>query len=248
MHGLRLAANPQEAAAIYASTRKSPLYDKKLGMYKVTSCLADMPEEIGRCRAFTPGWLENESVFLHMEYKYLLETLKQGLYAEFFADMRKALIPFQDPQRYGRSILENSSFIVSSAFPNQQLHGNGFVARLSGSTVEFLNMWLLMNCGKQPFFVNERKELNLRFSPILPKWMFDPKSRSLSFTFAGTIPVTYRNPKMKDTFGSGGVKPLRLSVVRPDGRSVSFEGDTLPREYALLARTRQLKSVEIELG
>lgn len=248
MHGLRLAANPQEAAALYNSTRKSPLYDKKLGMYKVTSSLDSMPEEIGRCRAFTPGWLENESVFLHMEYKYLLEVLKQGLYAEFFADMRKALIPFQDPARYGRSILENASFIVSSAFPNQQLHGNGFVARLSGSTVEFLNMWLLMNCGKQPFFVNERKELNLRFSPILPKWMFDAKTRSLSFTFVGTIPVTYRNPKMKDTFGSGGVKPVRMSVVRPDGRSVSFEGDTLPKEYALLARTRQLKSVEIELG
>ena len=27
--------------------------------------------------------LKNESIWLHMEYKYLLELLKNGLYAEF---------------------------------------------------------------------------------------------------------------------------------------------------------------------
>ena len=99
-------------------------------MYKVTAPLSGMPEEIGRCRVFTPGWLENESIWLHMEYKYLLEMLKQGLYEDFYAEFKNTLIPFLDPQKYGRSILENSSFLVSSAFPNNGLHGNGFVARL----------------------------------------------------------------------------------------------------------------------
>ena len=106
-----------------------------------------MPEEIGRCRIFTPGWLENESVWLHMEYKYILELLKAGLYEEFYDNFKRVLIPFQDPRQYGRSILENSSFLVSSAFPDKRLHGNGFVARLSGSTAEFLEIWLKINSG-----------------------------------------------------------------------------------------------------
>ncbi|MBM3255466.1 MAG: hypothetical protein FJZ08_04120, partial [Candidatus Omnitrophica bacterium] len=144
MHSLRLAEGPQEAKKIYQATKASNLFDKKLKMYKVTDCLKSMPKEIGRCRVFSPGWLEHESIWLHMEYKYLLETLKKGLYEEFFEDFKNVLIPFQDPQRYGRSILENSSFIVSSAFVDKNLHGNGYVARLSGSTAEFIQLWLIM--------------------------------------------------------------------------------------------------------
>ena len=80
-----------------------------------------------------------------MEYKYLLEILKAGLYAEFFEDFKQILIPFQDSQVYRRSPLENSSFLVSSAHPDEKLHGAGFVARLSGSTAEFLEIWLRNN-------------------------------------------------------------------------------------------------------
>lgn len=35
-------------------------------------------------KPFTPGWLENESIWLHMEYKYLLELIRNGMYEEFF--------------------------------------------------------------------------------------------------------------------------------------------------------------------
>ena len=123
MHSLRVAESRSQAQGIFKAARKSQLYDRKLKMYKVNAPLADMPQEIGRCRVFTPGWLENESVWLHMEYKYILELLKNGLYKEFFTDFKNVLVPFQGPRRYGRSILENSSFIVSSAFPDQRLHG-----------------------------------------------------------------------------------------------------------------------------
>ena len=58
-------------------------------MYKVNASLASQSHEIGRARAFTPGWLENESIWLHMEYKYLLEVLKAGLYEEFFRMARQ---------------------------------------------------------------------------------------------------------------------------------------------------------------
>ena len=90
--------------------------------------------EIGRARVFSPGWFENESIWLHMEYKYSLELLRNELYDEFFQDFKKVFVPFFDPAVYGRSIIENSSFIVSSANPDRSLHGNGFVARLSGAT------------------------------------------------------------------------------------------------------------------
>ena len=92
-------------------------------MYKVNASLKEASYEIGRARAFTPGWLENESIWLHMEYKYLLELLRSGMYEEFFADFHKAAIPFLDPQVYGRSIYENSSFIASSKNPNRAYHG-----------------------------------------------------------------------------------------------------------------------------
>ncbi|MCX5701780.1 MAG: cellobiose phosphorylase [Candidatus Omnitrophica bacterium] len=98
MHALRLSDNGTDARAIYRATKACRLYDKKLKMYKVTESLKNMPEEIGRCRVFSPGWLEHESIWLHMEYKYLLELLKQGLHKEFFEDFRNALIPFQDPE------------------------------------------------------------------------------------------------------------------------------------------------------
>ena len=55
------------------------------------------------------------------------------------------------PEVYGRSILENSSFIASSRNPNPNNHGRGFVARLSGTTSEMLSMYLLMMQGEKSF-------------------------------------------------------------------------------------------------
>ena len=85
---------------------------------------------------------------MHMTYKYLLSLLKAGLYDEFFSEIKTSLIPFLDPAVYGRSTLENSSFIASSVNPDPHVHGRGFVARLSGSTAEFLSMWITMMAGK----------------------------------------------------------------------------------------------------
>ena len=129
------------------------------------------PHDIGRARAFPPGWLENESIWLHMEYKYLLEILKAGLFEQFFADMRNILVPFYDPQIYGRSPLENSSFLVSSAHPDETLHGAGFVARLSGSTAEFISIWNIMMAGKHPFIM-QNGQLCFALRPALPGWLF----------------------------------------------------------------------------
>ena len=54
---------------IYRAVKASPLYDAKLKMYTLSESLEAMGPEVGRMKAFSPGWLENQSVFLHMSYK-----------------------------------------------------------------------------------------------------------------------------------------------------------------------------------
>ncbi len=245
MHALRLTKDINKAKTIYSCVKNSLLYDKKLKMYKVTAPLADMPEEIGRCRAFTPGWLENESIWLHMEYKYLLEILKCGLYKEFYEDFKNVLIPFQKPGRYGRSILENSSFLVSSAFPDKNLHGNGFVARLSGSTAEFLNIWLIMNVGLNPFFLNKEGRLSLKFSPVLAGWLFNSGDKTYSFNFLSKTRVTYHNPGRKNTYGPDSVKIKKTVFSDKDGSAVEIPGSTIPSPYAEQVRSGQIKRIDI---
>ena len=68
--------------------------------------------------------------------------------------------------------MENSSFIVSSEHPDKTYWGRGFVARLTGATVELINIWILICLGNEPFILNEKGELNIKFSPILKKDFF----------------------------------------------------------------------------
>jgi len=220
VHALRVADDQEKAREIYASVKRSPLFDRKLKMYRVNTDLSAETEEIGRARIFPAGWLENQSVWLHMEYKFLLELLRRGLYSEYFENFKTALVPFLSPEIYGRSVLENSSFIVSSAHPEADLHGRGFVARLSGTTAEFVHMWLLMSAGEKPFRWEEAGRLNLKFEPVLPGWLFTQKETKVffpgahgkgqslvlpknifAFNFMGATLVVYHNPKRLDTFG-----------------------------------------------
>ncbi len=247
VHALRTSGDVKTGKKLYSAVRKSSLYDNALKMYKVTAALKSMPEEIGRCRVFTPGWLENESIWLHMEYKYLLELIKQGLAQEFYADFKNVLIPFQKPDRYGRSTLENSSFIVSSAFPDKNLRGNGFVARLSGSTAEFIQIWLTMNLGQKPFFLDKNGKLNLSFKPILAGWLFDKKGL-YCFNFLSRILVTYRNPKRKNTFGKNAAKIMKVTFNDKDGNPVEINSATIPSPYAEQIRSRQIKKIDIFLS
>jgi hypothetical protein len=243
VHALKVQPDVTGARRLYASIKDSDLFDRKLNMYKVNAPLGDQTHEIGRARAFTPGWLENESIWLHMEYKYLLEVLRAGLYDEFFADFKQALIPFQDPAIYGRSPLENSSFIVSSAHPDQSLHGTGFVARLSGSTAEFLNIWSMMMAGEQPFFMQDG-ELYLAFKPALPGWLFD-ENGIVSFTFLGGCQVVYNNPGKLDTFANGGLEPHNVTLHTADGRTIEIPGAIIGAPYAAMVREGRVDSIHL---
>lgn len=63
VHMLKTVESPEQAGAIYQAVKTSGLYDEKLKMYKTSVSLDGQPQEIGRIRAFTPGWLERESIF-----------------------------------------------------------------------------------------------------------------------------------------------------------------------------------------
>jgi hypothetical protein len=238
IHGSDIAS----AKYLYKQVKDSLLYDRKLKMYKVNAPLESLPKDIGRARAFTPGWLENESIWLHMEYKYLLDVLRAGLYDEFFEDFKAALIPFLDPITYGRSILENSSFLVSSAHPDESLHGAGFVARLSGATAEFISMWRIMMAGDQPFILKEG-QLCLIIKPILPGWLFC-KDNTLFCKFLGRTTIIYNNPKRRNTFDPECV--IQSIILHPiDSDALELTGNVIPSPYALMVRDGLVRQIDV---
>jgi len=253
VHALRGTDNSIKAAGIYHAVRQSSLYDHKLGMYRVNCPLNDESFEIGRSRIFSPGWLENESIFLHMHYKFLLETLRSGLSQLFFDDLQRGLVAFQSPGVYGRSPFENSSFIASSRFPDEQVHGVGFVARLSGATAEWISMVLHMGLGTTPFKLVEDK---LRFEPLptLAEWLFtsapegDFKANSFGFKLFGQTWIVYENPDRRATFGPEAVAPVRFDLYFKDGKRQTHSGTWLAESMALSLRECQLSRLVISLG
>jgi len=253
VHALRV----QKDNSIYSALKATDIFDKALGMYRLNASLKNEPLEIGRSRIFVPGWLENESIWLHMEYKYLLEVLKKGLYEEFYKDFHNCAVCFFDAEKYGRNILENSSFIVSSANPDKNLWNKGFVARLSGATVELLNMWIVMCLGHQPFTLDNNKGLTLKFSPALKAKLFTDKEQVVDFNgrkeavesncfafklFSKTL-VVYHNSKRKDTFSNNCI--VRKIIVTEGTKKETVEGGIL--ELPLSQRVREEKADRIDV-
>ncbi len=242
--------------SLYEKVKRSPLFDKKLKMYRLNSSLSDIPLEVGRSRVFPRGWLENESIWLHMEYKYLLELLKNGLYKKFYDNLFKCGICFLNPQKYGRSILENSSFIVSSVHLDKDLWGKGFVARLSGATSEMLNIWILMCLGMNPFLLKDKK-LYVNFSPILQGNLFTRKNLAVklkdriltlppacfAFKIFSSTMVIYHNRRRKNTYS----KDMRIKKIEiSDGKEKTVLKHSLiapPLSYRF--REGKLKEIHV---
>ncbi|MCA9401913.1 MAG: hypothetical protein KC713_09810, partial [Candidatus Omnitrophica bacterium] len=259
--------NIEQCREYHNEVIKSPLFDEKLKMFKVNADLTGQSEEIGRTRIFPRGWLENESVWLHMEYKYMLELIRKGLEQEFYAHLKDVLVPFLDARTYGRCILENSSFIVSSAHEDKALHGQGFVARLSGSTAELMHIWLLMNIGERPFVTNTNKALVLQFQPSLAAWLFTEKPSTIeiisdsgqweevllpentyAFNFLGQILVVYHNPGRKDTFGKQKAQIERIEISYPQKKNKTIiSGHALVGDVAEDVRNRKVQRIDVFL-
>lgn len=239
---LKLPKDRQEKLSLYDKVKDSDMYDRKLDMYKVNAPLETCSYEIGRARAFSPGWLENESIWLHMEYKYLLELLKSGLYEQYFADLKKMAVPFLPYETYGRSPLENSSFLVSSANFNEKIHGKGFVARLSGSTAEFLQMWELMMNGDK-LFAFEDGTLQFKLQPAIPAYLVCPDG-TITTTLFGHIKVVYHFDAGKDII-PGQYEITGYKLMTTSGETLLCEGTTITGETA--EKIRDGKIIEIEV-
>ncbi|MDD4879428.1 MAG: hypothetical protein PHR22_03105, partial [Candidatus Omnitrophica bacterium] len=264
VHALKVEEDRAVAARLHRNLMKSVLVDKKLKMFSVNASLEKEPYEIGRTKTFNPGWLENQSIWLHMEYKYMLELLKAGLYGDYYGNLKGVLVPFLKPDVYGRSIFENSSFIAGSVHPDRKVHGQGFYARLSGSTAEFIHMWLIMMTGGRPFSLDANGKLIFSLSPVLKGGMFLKKDRkveyyspagdlrketvkkgTLKFIFLGKIPVTYVNPGRKDMLGGG--KAAKYELTLEDGSVKEFTG-SVPEPYSALIRERKIKEIKAYIG
>jgi len=231
----------KEAQTIYERVRQTEMYDKKLGLY-LTSCpLDDETLEIGRARAFTKGWLEREACFMHMSYKYLIGLLKSGLYQEYYQDMKTAMPPFMNPEVYGRSPLENASFIATSNNPNPKNHGRGFVARLTGTTSEAITLFMLMMTGKKLFSFHH-DVLSFGIHPLLTKDFFD-ENHEVSFHLFESIKVTIKNPSMKDTFD---LEPIRYEL-KNSVDTVVVEGQQVDGHLAELIRKKHFETITITL-
>ncbi len=230
---LKVEKDKEVLQSLYKKIKATDIYDTELGMYKTSGSLNDWGIEIGRIRAFTPGWQERESVFLHMTYKYMLGLIKAGLYEEFFEEIKTNFVCFRDPEQYSRNIIENSSFIVTSVNPDKEIRGQGLVARLSGSTSEMLSIWNMMMVGKEWFSLGD--ELTLKLSPIIPKWMF--VDNKLSFRLFSNIEVTYINESGKDTFDEN------VSVYKYVVDGVEVNSDVLTGELAENVRSNKVKEI-----
>ena len=226
---------------IYQRTKASGMYDSSLQMYRLSESLETMGQDVGRTKAFTPGWLENQSIWLHMSYKFYLELLRGGLYTQFYDEIATGLVPFMDNKVYGRSPLEAASFIVSSAFPDKKLHGASFLARLSGSTAEFLSMWSMMMAGETPFSLGPNGTLQLALSPALPGWLFTEEG-TVTFTFLGEVQVTYYNPSKADTWT---LTPRTITVVYKDNSVSTFSDSVLRDKVAVSVRNLEVSSLAI---
>jgi hypothetical protein len=258
---------PEQGRPIFEAVKHSGLYDAQLQMYKVCESLEQETFEVGRIKSYARGWIENESIYTHMEYKWLLALLRSGLYEEFFKEARHTLIPFLDPATYGRSTLENSSFIVSSVFPDERLHGEAFQPRQSGVTCEMLHMWTIMVAGERPFFLDENRLLRLRLRPMLPAWLFttgegaykywDDKDgwtdvlvpeNCFAFKFIGRTLVVYHSQERKATFGMDGAQAVAYTLEFADGTTRSVAGDSLEPSLATDVREGRVRRMDVVLS
>lgn len=225
----------------FALAKQSELYDTVLKVYRSSADLDGESMEIGRIRSFTKGWLERESCFLHMNYKLMLSLLTAGMYEEFFAEAETNLVPFMDPAVYGRSTLENSSFIATSNHCDKGKWGRGFQARLTGANAELLSMWRILIGIEKPF--NEEKdELVFSLSPKLRHdWLNGGKA---SFLLFGKTYVEYRVPEGVDTYASG-VKVRSYKLF--EGGWTKVEGESLRGALAERVRCGDFEKIEVEI-
>lgn len=183
------------------------------------------------------------------------------MYQEFFHYLKTAFVPFLDASVYGRSILENSSFIASLAHMDARLHGTGYVSRLTGASAEMLTMWRMMTVGQAPFVLNANGELNMVLDPKLPGWLFTDAEKqavilketgeqsfcqpdsTFAFCLLGSIVVIYYNDEHLDTYEEG-VQVTKIILCQEWEAKVCLEGSVIPAPYAEKVRMGEYDTIK----
>lgn len=232
-----------EAQTLAKNIQATDLYDKRFGFYQTSVSLEAFEHEIGRIRAFTPGWLERESNFLHMTYKYLLGLIKSELYDEFYRQMPSNFTCFMDPSIYGRSPFENSSFIAPSVNPDPKKQGQGFVSRLSGSTAEVLSMWRILFFGENPF-VMTKQGLTFQPTPKLHHSLF--QKGIVEVRLFDRTTVEYHLDLPLNTYDAG-VRIERF-VVQSQNEMREFRGQSISELTAQDIRAGNVLQIQVFFG
>ena len=102
------------------------------------------------------------------------------------------------------------------------------------------------------FFGSSESGIEFSPDPKLPKEWFSAEGTSsglkntVSVRLFG-VPVVYVNPKKKNTFGPGGVKPWEYEWIL-DGRFYKYKGRQLPGDASVALREGRLESLTIFLN
>lgn len=236
-------------------------------MFKCNTGLERETPEQGRTHSFAKGWLENESIFVHMHYKYVLALLKSGLHEAFYKAFEDGLPIHRDPAIYGRSPLENGSFIPPSGHGRQSNIGRVFQARLTGANAELVSIFLILAFGPTPFRM-VGKTLVLAFEPLLRGEAFTKRAttrrierfdappltlkvppNAVAVSFLGNSTVVYHNPSRRDTFGKHPVRPQRMALTyRQDNRCEEVSAGVLRGDMALAVRQGKVARIDVFLG
>ena len=240
---LKSVATKEEAVQLHQHVLASDIYDQKLKMFKTSAPLNEASYELGRIKAFTAGWLERESIFLHMTYKYLLGLLVSGAYDAYYETIKTNIVCFLDEDVYGRSTLENSSFLASSKNPDERLHGQGFVARLSGSTAEMLSMWRYMFLGKSIFSIKDNV-LSFQLKPLVKASWFH--QGVLKTTLFSNTHIAYHYEGIKDTYENE-VVVEKYQLIDVNNQTHEIVGESVIGELADKIRNQQIKEINITL-
>jgi hypothetical protein len=151
----------------------------------------------------------------------------------------------------------NSSFIASSDCPDPQARGRGFVARLSGTTSEFIHLWQLLTVGRRPFTMNDG-QLTFRLEPVLPGEWFTEKAvetrwdettitippQAFACALLGNILLVYHNPAGQSTFGDKASRPVKYVL----NQKQTIEAAELTGELVENIRQRRINRLDVWLA
>lgn len=98
-----------------------------------------------------------------------------------------------------------------------------------------------MMAGPSPFSLDSNNELQLKFSPIIPGWLFSDDG-TVSFTFLGSVKVTYVNPNKVDTWK---ISPTSATITGLDGNTELDIDGVIGSVHAQRVRNLEIKEITV---